>query len=159
MHAFFCAVSFVTGTPIRHHRSLTRSLLLVPRDTRRTVGEDERAVRRRGRVAQCQAVRAALIAEIMDDDDEDDEDGDLDDDDDGSGSENSFLPGGSRSRSRSRGSSLPTSRKPSPMPQRLDGAPSSLYGRFSNAVGGLLGTQKRKNSMRGEYNSLGGGEQ
>lgn len=99
-----------------------------------------------------------LTSEIIEDDDDE---GDYDDDDDldESGSENSFLPGGSRSRSRSLASSLPTSRKPSPMPTRLDGPKPSLYRKFSNAVGGILGGQKRKNSMRGEYNSLGGGEQ
>jgi hypothetical protein len=100
-----------------------------------------------------------LTLEIIEDDDEDEGDYDDDDELDGSGSENSFLPGGSRSRSRSLVSSLPTSRKPSPMPTRLDGPERSLYGKFSNAVGGFLGGQRRKNSMRGEYNSLGGGEQ
>lgn len=89
------------------------------------------------------------MTEIVDD--EEDED---DDDDNASGSEtSSFLPG--RSRSRSRGSSLPTSRKASPMPPSDSDQSEGLYAKVSNAVGGLLGGQQRRSSLRGEYSSLG----
>jgi len=87
------------------------------------------------------------MTEIVDDDD--DHDDDEDDEDDVSGSDtSSFLPG--RSRSRSQASSLPASRKASPMPPS-DG----LLNKVSHAVGDILGGQKRRGSLRGEYSALG----
>lgn len=42
------------------------------------------------------------------------------------------------------------------MPARVDPQGSQgLYGRVTGAVGGLLGGQKRRTSMRGAYSSLG----
>ena len=91
--------------------------------------------------------------EIVDDDD--DEDGEEDGDDDVS--ETSSLVGDGRSRSFT--SSLPTSRKPSPLPGRLEDMPSTLFGRVADTFNGLLGGKKRRDSVRGQYDSVGGYEQ
>lgn len=82
---------------------------------------------------------------------EDDDDDDNEDDDDGSASETSSLVGNAR-RSRSAGSSLPTSRKPSPMPDpfQQNSKPDGVMGRIAGIFGG--GSSKRDN--RGGYNTI-----
>ena len=93
--------------------------------------------------------------EAVEDDDDDEEDGgDEDDDGNDSGSETSLVNGNTRkSRPVSRGS-----RTPLPLhhkPGSGSAAKSGVMEQISGAVGGLLG-RKRKGSLRGEYNSLGG---
>jgi hypothetical protein len=34
-----------------------------------------------------------------------------------------------------------------------------MFGRLADTVGGIFGGRKRRRSVRGDYNSLGGGEQ
>jgi hypothetical protein len=74
---------------------------------------------------------------------------DDDEDDDGSASETSSLVGHSR-RSRSAGSSLPTSRKASPMPgMRSEGRSNDVMGRIAGMFGG-----NKKPDGRGGYNTI-----
>lgn len=89
-----------------------------------------------------------------DEEDEDDSDGgeDIADDD---ASETSSLVGNNRSLSIS--SSLPSSRKPSPLRYRVDEQKTGLLGRVTDTVNGVLGRRRQsRKSMRGEYDSLGG---
>ncbi|RSH87041.1 hypothetical protein EHS25_003529 [Saitozyma podzolica] len=132
MHAFFCALSFVL---VYFLYPETRGVPLEEMDQ--------------------------LFGDETVEDDED-EDGDGDDGDDGSASETSSLVGNNRSASRgsrSAHSSLPTSRKPSPMPDGR-GGDAGLFGRLTGAVDSFLGGSRRRGSVRGEYNAVaGGGEQ
>jgi len=126
MHAFFCSLSFVL---VYFLYPETRGVPLEEMD--RLFGD-----------------------EIVDDDDDEDYDND-EDNDEGSDSE---TISGRNGRSRSRGSyasSLPTIRKPSPIPSRTEGGGTTFFGR----IAGVFGGKKRRRSVRGEYNSLGGGEQ
>lgn len=63
-----------------------------------------------------------------------------------------------RGRRISDGSSLSTSRKPSPLPKR-EGEIDGVVKRAMGAVSGLLGGRRRQNSLRGTYNAVGGHEQ
>lgn len=91
-------------------------------------------------------------SEVVDDDDDDD---DYEDDDELSSETSSLVNG--RSRSRSAASSLPSSRKTSPAPLRS--RQTGLYDRLTDSAGRLFGSKRRKGSVRGDYNSLGGQEQ
>lgn len=86
-------------------------------------------------------------AEIVEDDDDEEDN----EDDDGSASETSSLVGNAR-RSRSAGSSLPTSRKPSPMPDPFhqNSKPDGVMGRIAGIFGGGSG----KRDARGGYNTI-----
>ncbi|RXK41044.1 hypothetical protein M231_01675 [Tremella mesenterica] len=132
MHAFFCAVSFVL---VYFLYPETRGVPLEEMD--KLFGDE--------------------IVEDEDDGEDGSDDDRIDDlnDDNSLGSESSSLVGSRRSRTLN--SSLPTSRKPSPLPyHRGDVEPSSgLFSRLSNAMGGLLGGPRRR-SPRGNYNPLNG---
>nr|XP_031859525.1 uncharacterized protein CI109_004987 [Kwoniella shandongensis]KAA5526597.1 hypothetical protein CI109_004987 [Kwoniella shandongensis] len=117
MHAFFCALSFVL---VYFLYPETRGVPLEEMD-------------------------ALFGDEIVDDDDDDEEDGSGGDDDD-EGSESSSLMGSSRRRG-SDSSTLPLSRKPSPLPGQ--GRP-GFFGRIADSVDGLFGgTRARSSSLRG----------
>ena len=104
-----------------------------------------------GQLIRIQIVaNANPITEIVDDDD--DEDGEDDGDDDDDASDISSTMRGSRSQSFS--SSLPTSRKPSPLPMKE--SDTSFFGRVGDAVGGIFGKRTRRGSVRGQYNAVGG---
>jgi hypothetical protein len=80
---------------------------------------------------------------------EDDEDDD-DDDDDDDASETSSLVGHTRRR-RSEASSLPTSRKPSPLPgSRSEGRSNDVMSRIT----GMFGSGSKKQDGRGGYNTI-----
>ncbi|OCF35876.1 hypothetical protein I316_02369 [Kwoniella heveanensis BCC8398] len=83
-----------------------------------------------------------------DDDDEDENDESGSDDEDGSGgSESSSLVGGSSRRRYSDGSTLPITSKGPSAPR------TGFFGRIADAFGG---SNRRRGSVRGEYNAVGG---
>ena len=90
-------------------------------------------------------------------DDSEEEDGDDD------ASETSSLVGNSRSRSISRtlsvGSSLPLSRNPSPLRNRVEEQDVGLVGRVTSALTGLVGGRRLREKARGTYDSLDGGHE
>ncbi|ORY28027.1 putative receptor [Naematelia encephala] len=133
MHAFFCCISFVL---VYFLYPETRGVPLEEMD--KLFGDEI----------------------VDDDDDEDDEDEDDGDEDGDEGSETSSMLANSRSSSRHRSArhSLPTSRKPSPLPTRMDHEP-GFIGRIGNAVNGMFGGRRRKSSVHGTYNAVGGHEQ
>ncbi|TYJ53900.1 hypothetical protein B9479_005449 [Cryptococcus floricola] len=128
MHAFFCAMSFVLV------------YFLYP-ETRGVALED---------------MDKLFGDEIDEDDESDDEDEDEDEDGDGDGSKTSSLVGNVHRRHRSNRSSfssLPISRRPSPLPTRTDG--SSGQGLVSRIFGPFNGNQKQKNVPAG-YSAVDG---
>jgi hypothetical protein len=81
------------------------------------------------------------VSESIDDDD------DEDDDDDDDASETSSLVGHSRRR-RSEGSSLPTSRRSSPLPSNRNGGVNDMMSRITGMFSG------NKKGSRGGYNTI-----
>ena len=134
MHAFFCALSFVLvyfceSSPTPAIQDLV-DISVYP-ETRGVPLEE---------------MDALFGDEVIDDDDEDG-----DGDDDGSGSDTSSLTVRDRRGLSPSGYSLPTSRKPSPVPGSRGRADSTVFGRIADTVGGVFG---RKSSGRGEYNAV-----
>lgn len=131
MHAFFCAVSFILV------------YFLYPETRGVPLEEMDRYVYMR--VSSDHRLFGDEIVDFEEDEEEDE------------GSETSSLVRSGRNRSRSAHSSLPTSRKASPLPPdgKMSAQQSGVLDRLLAAITG----RRRREASRGGYNAVDGSEQ